>query len=204
MHHRKFVKAIKNYKINFVVKVLIFSDVVGFFATNLSGPIFAIFISQNFTGATLETVGISSAIFFIVKSILEIPFGVYVSRTKTERDDLYLVIFGILLISGVFFSYLIINTVWQLYFSQVILGIASAMAYPGWYSIFVRHLDKNKEAVEWSIYDISVGIGMAISAVIGGFIAEKLGFDWVFFVSGIILLISGFSLFLIKNKIYKN
>ncbi|MFA6537139.1 MAG: MFS transporter [Patescibacteria group bacterium] len=203
MIHRKFVRAIKNYKMNFVVKILILSDFVGFFAVNLSGPIFAIFISSKITGASIETVGIATTIYFVVKSIVEIPIGVLINKTKTERDDLYCAIAGLMLMSGMFFYYLFINEIWELYLSQAILGFAGAMAYPAWYTIFTRHIDRNKEAVEWSFYDVSVGLGMSLSAVIGAFVAEKFGFDWLFFVSGLILLSSGLMLFAIRHKIYE-
>jgi len=203
MFHRKFLRAVQNYKINFVVKILIFSDFVNFFAVNLTGPIFAIFISQQIIGADLSTIGISTAIYFAVKSIFEIPIGILINKTKTERDDLYCAIAGLMIIAGMNFYYLFINQVWELYLTQAILGFAAAMAYPAWYTIFTRHIDKNKEAVEWSFYDISIGLGMAMSAVIGAWLANYFGFNFVFVLSGLITLISGLMLFAIRRKIYE-
>jgi MFS family permease len=82
------------------------------------------------------------------------------------------------------------------------MGLAAAIAFPGWYSIFTKHVDKGKEGFEWSLYDVVLGLGMAGMAALGGFLADAYGFNVLF------VLISGFTLMgallllVIKNRIY--
>jgi predicted MFS family arabinose efflux permease len=57
------------------------------------------------------------------------------------------------------------------------LGIAS----PAKNSLFSSHLDKDKEVTEWSIYDGFVFMGMAMAATIGGFVANRYGFTFLFY-----------------------
>ncbi len=187
---------------NVVIKVLIMSDFIIWSVYELLAPIFALFITDHIKGGSIEVVGIAAAIYLIAKSIFEVPVGIYVDKSKSEKDDLYSAICGTLLSAIVLVLYVFIDSIWQLYLLQFLFGVGSAIAFPGWYSIFTRHVDKGKEAFEWSMYDVLLGLGMAIAAALGGFIAEAFGFDVVFILVGIFTFIGAISLFFIKKKIY--
>ncbi len=156
MYSRTILRAIKNYQINIVIKILVLSDFLIWSSAQLLSPIFAIFITDKINGS-IEAVGIASGIYLISKSIFEVPIGVFIDKTKSEKDDLYSAISGTLLTALCFFALTFINSVWQLYILQAIFGFAAAIAFPGWYSIFTRHVDKGKEAFEWSLYDCLFG-----------------------------------------------
>jgi len=203
MYHRTIWRSIVEYKMNAVIKILILSDFIIWSVSNLIGPIFAIFIIDFIPGATLEAVGISAALYLIFKSIFEIPVGIWLDKKRGEKDDLYTAVVGSVLISGIFFFYPHINSVWQLYMLQCLLGVAAAISYPGWYGIFTRHIDKKKEAFEWSVYDVALGSGMAGAAAIGAFMADFWGFDIVFYVSGFFTFIGALTLLVIKGQVYK-
>lgn len=63
------------------------------------------------------------------------------------------------------------------------------LAYPAWFSLFSSNLTKGKQGFEWSVYSGLVGIGAAVSASIGSILANKWGFNLVFFLAGIISII---------------
>ena len=203
MYHRGIVRVLKNYQINIVIKILILSDFMIWSAANLVAPDFAIFIANTIPGGSIEAVGIATMIYFIVKSITEVPVGLYIDRSKSERDDLYTAVFGTVLSASVYFLYPEITAVWHLYFLQGFAGLAAACAFPGWYSIFTRHVDKSKEAFEWSLYDVMLGIGMAITAALGAFMVDAFGFNIVFYIIGVATLLGAFFLLIIRNRIYK-
>lgn len=189
--------------INWVIKILILSDFLIWSAQQLYAPIFAVFVTDQIAGGSLEVVGISSSIYFIVRSIVEAPIGMWIDRTKAEKDDLYTALWGTCLTALVMFGYPFITEVWQLYLAQVVLGIGAAIAFPGWYSIFTQHIDKNKEALEWSLYDVLLGLGMAGAAALGGFLATVYGFDALFTLSGVSTIIGALLLLSIRKKICK-
>lgn len=199
---RAIVRSIKNYKINVVIKILIVSDFIIWSSYNLLAPIFAIFISEQVPGASLETVGIATGLYLLVKSLAEVPVGIFIDKTKSENDDYYTMVFGTILSAAAYVLYVFIDAVWQLYALQIFLGLGAAIAYPGWYSIFTKHIDKRRAAFEWSIYDVLLGTGMALSAFVGAFFADYFGFDVLFIVIGIMTLAGAFLLFFIKDKIY--
>jgi MFS family permease len=202
MHHRNIVRAIMNYKINIVIKVLILSDLLVFTASNLFAPVFAIYIVDQIQGAGIAEAGIAAAVFMIFKSLFEIPVGIKIDKTKSEKDDLYSALLGTLLTALVYVMYAHIDQVWQLYGLQALLGVGAAIAYPGWYKIFTRHIDKDKEGVEWSLYDVVTGFGMALSAALGGLIAEKFGFANLYYLVALITLAGSLSLFIIRKKVF--
>lgn len=202
MYSRQIVRSIMNFKINVIIKILILSDFLLFAASQLMAPIFAIFITDKIIGAGLTEIGIASALFLISKSIFEMPVGIMIDKTKSEKDDLYSAILGTILTGIVFILYIYVNQIWQLYTLQILLGIAGAIAYPGWCSIFTKHVDKGKEAFEWSLYDVMLGVGMAGAAALGGLAAELFGFNILFIVIAILTFLAGIMLFFIKDKIF--
>ena len=201
MYSKSVLRAIKNYQINIVIKILVLSDFLIWSSAQLLSPIFAIFITDKINGS-IEVVGIASAIYLISKSVFEIPVGIFVDKTKSEKDDLYSAIIGTLLTACGFFALTFIDSIWQLYALQALFGLAAAIAFPGWYSIFTRHIDKGKEAFEWSLYDVVLGVGMACAAALGGFIADYFSFDVLFNIIGILTVCGAVLLLAIKSKIY--
>ncbi|OGY96875.1 MAG: hypothetical protein A2543_00745 [Candidatus Komeilibacteria bacterium RIFOXYD2_FULL_37_8] len=201
MYSRTIVRSIASYKINAVIKILILSDFLIFSAYQLFSPLFAIFIVDEI-GGHVEAAGITVAIYLIFKSIFEMPVGIFIDKSKSEKDDLWAAILGSILVAMVYFSYIFVDSILQLYVLQAVLGIAAAIAFPGWYTLFTRHVDKGKEGFEWSLYDVLLGAGMAAAAALGGFIVSLYGFEVLFIVAAIITVLGALLLFSIKNKIY--
>ena len=201
MYSQTLTRFIKQYKVNWIIKILIVSDFLIWSANQLFAPIFAIYITDNIANGTIEAVGFATAIYLIAKSIFQIPVGMYIDRTKSEKDDLYLAVFGTLLTGFVFLSYAFIGELWHLYILQAVLGISAAIGFPGWYSIFTKHIDKKRVAFEWSLYDVVLGLGMAGAAGSGGVLVATFGFSVVFVIAAISAVIGAFLLLLLQNRI---
>lgn len=203
MYSRAVARFVRQFRINWVIKILIVSDFLIWSAQQLFAPVFAVYVTQQIAGGSLEVIGISASIYFIIRSIVEAPVGLWIDRTKSEKDDLYTAFWGTLLTALVMFWYTFMTQVWELYLAQVVLGIGAAIAFPGWYSIFTRHIDKNKEALEWSLYDVLLGLGMAAAAALGGFMATVYGFDVLFNLAGVGTILGALLLLTLRNKICK-
>jgi len=176
-------------KINKIIRILIISDFVFFFASGLVNPIFAIFITEQIRGGNVKVVGISASIFLITKSALQIPIGILLDKIKHKKSNWHFLFWGSMIISLVFLGYYFSKEVWHIYLLQAIYGIGTAISLPPWLAIFTRRIDKGKEATEWSIESTATGIAAGISGVVGGFLASVLGFRSLF------LLIAAISLF---------
>ena len=202
MLYKNTVRGILNFKISFVIKILILSDFLILSAINLVSPIFAIFITDKINGATIATAGIAVMIYLIVKSVFEVPIAILIDKTKSEKDDFYTAVFGILLMAVCYFFFTRIDSIWQLYVLQGFLGLSVAISFPGWSSILTRHIDKQKEALEWSLYDVVTGVGMALTAGLGALMVEKYGFDIIFYLISVFAVLGTILLFSIRKRIY--
>ncbi len=168
------------FSVNKVIKTLVLFDLVVLSGWGLLSPIFAIFITKQIIGGTLVVVGLAIAIYWLVKSVVQLPIARYLDKTPSENDDFYSLVMGTCLITVVPFGYIFATLPWQIYLLEVILAIGDAMAIPAWYAIFTRHVNKFQIGSEWTLNSIAVGLGTAVAAALGGWIADRFGFPAVF------------------------
>lgn len=162
-----------------------FSDISVVTGFGLIAPILAIFIKDNLAGGTIFAAGLASTIFFITKSIIQLPFSRYVDK---HDDNVKWLLLGTFLIGLVPFLYIFANSVIHIYIAQILYGLGSGLAYPTWLGLWSLNLDKKHESFEWSVYSTLVSLGSAITAVIGAAIAEFFGFMITFILGGILSL----------------
>ncbi len=194
-----FSKFIKIPTINKVILVLVASDLIIFFGFGLYSPIFAVFVEKQIKGATLETIGISSAIFLAVRSLIQIPLAKLLDIKKGIHDNYYVLLIGTFIYCAVPFLYTFASTISQLFAIQALYGIGTAFAFASWNSVFTHHIDKNHVATEWSLYYTSMDLGGAAAAAIGAGLASSIGFRNLYVLVGI-LAIFGASLLLIARR----
>lgn len=187
--------------LNRVIKILIFSDLIFNSAFGLLAPVFAIFIIHQIQGGDATVAGIAVGTYWILKSLLQIPIGNYLDRNHGEKDDFYFMIGGSLLGSLTFLGFIFARESWHLYALQALLACGMAMAIPSWGGIFMRHMDKGREGFTWSLESSSIGIGAGIAGIVGGIIAEYVGFTALFIAMSAGGVLASLFLFLIKNQI---
>lgn len=189
--------------INRVIKILVISDFFLNCGWGLLSPIFALFIVQKITGDVVEgakVAGFAALSYWIIKSILQIPIGHYLDKNHGDKDDFLFLVSGMFLAGLVPFGFLITSLPWHIYILQGVHAIAMAMAFPPWLAIFTRHVDKGREAFEWSIESTSIGFGAGIAGAIGGILVSLFGFELVFIIVGSFTIFSTLQLFLIHKQ----
>lgn len=186
--------------INKIIKVLIISDVSLLTGLGFTAPIFAIFLTNNIQGGSIEVAGFAAAVYWIVESLVIIPFGKYLDKNHGEKDDLYFVIIGNLLAAFAVFGYIFSKFPWHIYFLQAVYAIGMGMNIPGYTAIFTRHIDKGKEAYDWSVRAALIGIGTGVAGGLGGIIANNFGFNVLFTGVAIFILASAFLPLLIMGE----
>ncbi len=194
--------------INKVIRILIFSDFVLMAGWGLIIPILAIFIVDKIQGGDVRVVGIAIGIYWILKSLIQIPIGRYLDKTSGEKDDYYFLIFGTGLASLTPIGFIFATLPWHMYALQGIHALGMAMAIPSWGGIFTRHIDKGKEAMTWGIESSALGIGIGVAGIIGGIVAKNFGFTPLFIGVSILGIAATFLFLLIakdllpKDKIF--
>ena len=178
-------------KVNQVVRTLVLADFFTNAGFSVFAPVFAIFVTRQVDGGTMAVVGFGAAIVQIAKILVELPVARILDKNHGEYDDFYSLVFGSTLIALVPFLYLFATQVVHIYIIQAIYGVGIAFSVPPWYAIFTRHIDKLQESFEWTLDSVSVGLGAAAAAAVGGLLAQRFGFNFVFLAGGLFAIFGG-------------
>jgi MFS family permease len=178
-----------DFHMNSVVKAFIVSEIFLWSAWNAITPIFAIFAATQIPGGSTEIAASSFSTYLIVRVIFELISGKYLS-SSSDRKKFAVSILGIILMSVGYSGFAMTKSVTSIFIFYGIIGMGLGIASPAKNCLFSSHLDKDKEITEWSLYDGFVFMGMAMSTTIGGFVASKYGFTFLFYLAAIINLLS--------------
>lgn len=203
MHVGLKMLSLKEYTVNPVIKVLIVNDFIIWSGVNLISPILPLFVADRVDGKAVEIVAISSAIYLIVQSLIELPIARMEDKWKGEKDELWIRVGGMVLASIMLMLYPMVTQAWHIYLLEAVSAFGRGIAAPSWYSLFSKYLDKNKEGITWGIEDTVLNIGMAATAALGGFMAYEFGFAVLFYIAGGLSLIGAFIPLVAYDKIRK-
>ena len=178
-----------DFHMNPIVRAFIISEIFLWSSWNAITPIFAIFAANSVVGGNAEIAASSFSVYLIVRVIFELISGRFLGTANENRKIAFAVI-GVLFMSIGYAGFAMTKTVLPLYLFYGIIGMGLGIATPAKNSLFSMHLDKNKEVTEWSIYDGFVFMGMAMSATIGGFVANRYGFSFLFYLVAVTNLLS--------------
>lgn len=181
-------------RIGEVIRFLTLSDILIMGGIGLITPIFAVFVTDHIENGTVEVAGLSTAIYLLTRSIFQVPIARFIDKKKGERDDFWAMFIGSLGVSLVPLLYIPIYLAWHLYLIQFVYGFFAALTFPSWMAIFTRHIDKDKEGLEWGVYRTLIDLSGAATASLGGFMAYRFGFTSVFIVISIFSFIGTFFL----------
>jgi len=193
--------------INRVIKILITSDFFLQAGWGLSGPIFALFLT-NQIGVSLNTedkirmVGLVAATYWIIKSVVQ-PFIAHrLDKNHGEKDDYWFLVVGMYIANLIPLGYIFSTQPWHIFTLEFIRGLAMACVVPTWSAIFTRHINKGREAFSWSLESTGIGFAAGFAGAFGGIIASTLGFKAVFVLVSLFGLIASSTLLLIRNQIF--
>lgn len=189
-------------QINKVIKILIFSDVALVGGIGFMAPIFAIFLTERIQGGNVAVAGYAAAIYWIVQSLVVIPLGMFLDKNHGEKDDILFIILGNILAALAVFGYIFSYYPWHIYLCQIIYAIGMGMNIPGYTAIFTRHIDKGREAFDWSVRSALIGFGSGVAGASGGIIANCFGFNVLFASVIVFLLISALLPLLIRKELF--
>ncbi|MBX4200664.1 MFS transporter [Candidatus Parcubacteria bacterium] len=194
----------KNF-INKVIQILILNNFFLNSGWGLLSPIYTVFIVKYITGGDLakavEVVGLSTLVYWVLKSILQIPIANLIDKIKGEGDDFWFLFWGTLITAFVPLGFIFSTHIWHIYALQIIYAVGSAMNFPSWSALFTNHIDEGKEALEWSVNSTFLGVGFGVANGIGGLVIALTGFNVMFILVGLFLSASAFILLFIREDV---
>lgn len=190
--------------VNKVMKAYIYWDLMVNSAWGFLGPVFAIFLLERVAvGNVVEgakIAGFATLFYWLTKAIFQIPIGNYLDKNHGEIDDFWFYIIGIIITGLVPFGFLFAYLPWHIYLLQIAHAIGMSMVVPSSYAIFIRHVDKGREAYESSLDSTLLGVGVGITGALGGIMAGYFGFTLIFILTGAFTLVSSLFIFSVKKE----
>lgn len=157
-----------------VLKVLIVSSLFFNFAIGMLGPIYAIFVQEM--GGGILVASYSWAVYTAAVGSLILLFGRFEDRFNKRKVFIAGRALNVVGIAG----YLFVSSPLHLFIVQGILGIAVAMMNPTFEALYSRGLRRGREAFEWSVWEGSIYLAIALAAVLGGTVVALFGFQTLF------------------------
>ncbi len=191
-------------RVNKIIVKLITADFFLNSGWGLVAPIFAIFITEQIEGGSLEMVAFAASVYWITKSIIQPFLANFLDLVKGEKDDFNFLIYGMYFAALIPLGYFFATQIWHIFLLEFIRGIAMACVVPAWHGIFTRHINKGWEAFSWSLQSTSLGFALGISAAFGGLIATFVGFKVVFVFVFLLKIIAAVLLNSIRNKMFSS
>lgn len=189
-------------RVNAVILTLIYSDFLVISAAGLFEPVFAVYLTNQIHGGSLAVAGFATTVFWVVKSVVQVPVSWYVDRKRGEGDDFLFMVVGAAISSVVpLLYYFFAREIWHVYALQALSGVGYGMQVPTWLAIFTRHVDRNLESTEWMMHSNAVGLGIAVAAGFGGAIADRYGIRALFPVVSAFLMLGTIVLLFVRKPI---
>lgn len=158
-------------------KLEVLNMVSGFnlLAVGLFAPLYAAFI-ENIGGSPF-IVGTSYSIYAIAAGLLIFMS----SRLENEVDSMdWILLSGNVLFTIAFAGYLLVEDPAQMFMVQAVLGVATAIKSPAFDDMYSSSIPEGQYAAKWGFWESMYWILTGISALIGGAVVSRYGFDTLF------------------------
>lgn len=148
-------------------------------------PIIPLFLKD--LGLTTVMIGSVMSFYGISKTIAQIPFGVI---TDKLGDKLILIV-GLILMSGIPFSYTLTKSETIASYIYIIQGGVLGLAAPATYSILARSVDEKRRGESTGLAAAVFTLGGGIGSCIGGYLVAILGkYNIAFYLSSVGIVLS--------------
>ncbi|MCK5476992.1 MAG: MFS transporter [Candidatus Aenigmarchaeota archaeon] len=186
----------RNIFFNRALKILLITNSLIMTASAMLGPIYALFVEK--IGGNLLDASIAGGVFAFAAGITTLISGRYTDRTKEKQK---IVVFGYFLIGIGFLLYIFVNSIWFLFFVQILIGFAQALCSPAFDALYSKHITKTRRGIEWGEWEASSYFSSAFGAVIGGVIVSLFGFNMLFIIMAFFCFSSSLYLCFLPKRI---
>jgi sugar phosphate permease len=181
---------------NRAIKILLGVNAAVLFAGAMLSPIYAIYVEK--VGGDLLDASIAVGIFAFITGVVSLISGYYTDKVKQNE---LIIALGFMILGIGYFFYLLVDSVWSLFYVQVVIGIGQAISSPSYDAVYSKHLDGNKSGRQWAAWESMAYITTAAGAIIGGIIATKFGFNSVFVIMSSLSLLSALYIYVLPRRV---
>jgi MFS family permease len=120
------------------------------------------------------------------------PIGHLTDKLENDKDEIILLVLGIVLMGIPFLFYPLISQAFQYYVLQFIFGLGVSFNLPNWRKLFALNLDKGQEGFQYGFYETVISISTALFSALIGFVANlgDIYFDWAMRGVGVVMILA--------------
>jgi len=186
-------------KINKVIIYLTLSDVFSWGTYTIISALTGLYLSGRLGEDTIKIVGIGTAIYFFTRASFQLPLGHITDKYKNDKDEIFILILGIILMGIPFLFYHQISLPTHYYFLQFIFGLGVALNVTNWRKLFALNIDGGREGRQYAAYETIMSACTGLLSIAGGIIANigDMYFDLVISTAGVFIIIGSIWVLLI-------
>lgn len=186
-------------KLNKVVILLTLSDIFAWGPFLIITAISAVYLANKLGEDIVQFVGIGTAIYFLTRSILQMPIGLLTDKIKRDRDEILILSIGVILMGLPYVFYPQITEPWHYYVLQFIFGMGVSLNLTSWRKLFATNVDKGREGFQYAAYETAISIATALLSTLIGSIASlgDVYFDLVMISAGVVMMLGSIWIILI-------
>jgi len=175
---------------NKVVLFLTMSDVFVWGPFFIISALSGIYLSNKLGTGSIEFVGVGTAIYFLTREITQLTIGYITDKIKKDKDEIIILIAGIIIMDFPYILYPLISTPMHYYILQFVFGLGVSLNIANWRKLFAMNIDSGREGRQYSFYETIVSLSTVILSVAVGLIANMgdMYFDLVMIASGILMM----------------
>lgn len=179
----------KTRKINKTVLLLTLTDVFSWGPFYIISTISGIYLANKLGEDTVQFIGIGTAIYYVTRSIFQIPIGYITDKLKTTTDEMVMLCLGVILMGIPYILYPQISLPIHYYILQFVFGVGSSLNLTTWRKLFALNIDKGKEGSQYAFYEAATSLSSALLATSMGYIANisERHFDIIIVLSGLVM-----------------
>lgn len=182
------------------LKFLVLADAWATLALGMLGPIYAIFVEQ--IGGDILDASWAFFAFTFTSGVVMYLLSFWENKIKHKE---WLILISYTLISAGCLGYYFVYNQFSLLVVQVVLGLATALLAPAYDALYSHYVIKKEEASDWGLWESMGYIVGAFAAIIGGYVANMLGFKILFLAMFVVSLLGVFTAInLFRKRRYLN
>ncbi len=189
-----------HFSVNQIVRGYIISESFVWSAWNFVIPILAVFVVNQVKGGSVQTAASAYSIYLITRVVFELICGKILLKTNDQKKYVIALV-GITILGFSYLFFSLSQSVSMLLIAYMVAGAGLGLSSPAKNALFSIHIEKNKEATDWSIADAVTFGCMALASALGGFFESIYGFHVLFALAALINFLGAipFLLFIYKK-----
>lgn len=194
-NHRQIYRHNKKV-LNTALKMMLVISSLYLFSFAMFSPIYALFVEK--INGDITTAANAYAVSLLVAGVTTFLTG----RIENKMKETELAIMWSQFVAGLaYILHYFTEAPAMLYAAQGMLGLAAAIFWPAFHSVYGKHVDKENAAWQWSFYDALAYLIPAGAAVLGGWLVKVYSFDVVFLAMAGLSFVCGLFILFLPRKL---